>query len=714
MFSKKLKMLLLFSLVLFIGSSFSFAENTNLAASDSIGQNDSYNSLNLISTNLKSGDLSQRINEISPSVAISSKSKILAAGGDVKPAKLSQASILTASATVNSYISKNGKLPNYVTISGYDYSMPEFLYLMSKTIQYKYKKSNADITPKYSIKDPVSPTGANVKGKISSKDYYNHGLSIANYNVKNNIAPNYVATKLGRMQYQTVIFGFAKILAWSRANKNALPSYLSLDIKKTHSLNKYLPKYSSTPSNTGTGSGTTSTSNSLSQSLIWSASKSVKNYVETHGKLPNYVTISNNQYSMPEFMYLVSRAIVLKYSGSSSSVTIKYNVKNPSSPSGASINKNIPKATFYSLAKSAQDYIAKNNQVPNFVSSSYGKIQYQTILYGFAKIGNYIGVNNKLPTYLSLNIKSTSSLNKNLPNYYKTNNSGNTGSNNVGNGSNGGVTTSANKNAIWVHSGDMKNVDLDTLVGNGIGNIFIHEDIFKDKNGALNWISTATNKGIKVHIWFTCFYNTSSKTWINPINTNTQTYNQAYFNTMISRAKEYASYNGVAGIHLDYLRYPGSVDVSPGPAYSHSYSNGVTGVNAITEFTKQISTSVKSINSKLILSAAIMPETYDNVKYYGQDCSQLGNYLDVIVPMIYKGNYRQDAYWIKTTTQWFVKNSGNAKIWGGLQTYRSDSDVTKLSASELAADSKAVLNGGAEGVALFRWGIANLFNLLIL
>lgn len=693
MFSKKLKMLLVFSLVLFIGCSFSFAENTNVSTSNSIGNNDS-NSLGVTPTNPKSDYSSEGIDEISPVVEISSKSKVLAAGEDVKPAKLSQNNILAASTTVNSYVAKNGKLPNYITISGYKYSMPEFLYLLSKTIQSKYKKNNADIAIKYSIKDPATPTGANIKGRIYAKDYYNNAVNIANFIVNNNRAPSYANTKLGKMQYQTTIYAFVKILAWSKANKNALPSYVSLDIKKTHSVNKYLPKYSSDTTTSGNTSNNNSTSNSLTQKLIWSASKSVKNYVETYGKLPNYVTISNKNYSIPEFMYLVSRAIVLKYSGSNSNVAIKFDVKNPSSPSGVSINKNIPKATYYTLAKNIYDFIVKNNQAPNYVSSSYGRIQYQTILYGVAKIGNYIGVNNKLPNSLVLNIKSTSSLNKNIPNYSRPDNGNNT-------------PNSKNKNAVWLWSSHMKTVDLNSLSNNGIGNIFLYESAFKEhgESYTLSWIANASKLGINVHIWLPCFYNTSTGSWINPINTATKSFNQNYFNTLISRANSYAKMQGVAGIHLDYLRYPGT-------AYSYNYSTTINGAAAITEFTKQLSTSIKSINSKIILSAAVMPETTVNGYYYGQDCSQLGKYLDVIVPMIYKGNYKQTTSWISTTTQWFVKNSGNAKIWGGLQTYKSDNDLTRLSTSELATDSKAVLNAGAEGVALFRWGLVNLFNLL--
>jgi hypothetical protein len=413
---------------------------------------------------------------------------------------------------------------------------------------------------------------------------------------------------------------------------------------------------------------------------------------------------------MPEFMNLVTRAIVLKNSGSSSNVAIKANVKNPSNPSGVSINKDIPKVTYCTLAKNIYDYIAKYNQAPNFVSSSYGRIQYQTILYGFAKIGNYIIVNNKLPTLLSLNIKSSNSLNKNIP--YMTNNPGNTGPNN------NGIVTNSSKNAIWVHSGDMNKIDLNILSNNGIGNIFLYESAFKEYGEVhtLSWINNASKLGINVHVWIACFYNTSSKAWINPINTTTKSFNQDYFNTLISRINTYSKMPGVAGIHLDYLRYPGTVA-------NFYYSTTVNGQAAITEFTKQVAANVKSINSKLILSAAIMPETIDNAMYYGQNCSQLGQYLDVICPMIYKGNYANlintkyngnNDLWIKETTEWFVKNSGNAKIWGGLQTYKSDSNLTNLPASELATDSKIVLNGGAEGVALFRWGIVNLFNFLTL
>ena len=88
----------------------------------------------------------------------------------------------------------------------------------------------------------------------------------------------------------------------------------------------------------------------------------------------------------------------------------------------------------------------------------------------------------------------------------------------------------------------------------------------------------------------------------------------------------------------------------------------------------------------------------------------MGKYLDVIVPMAYKGNYHAGANWIKYITQTFKKQSSKAKIWTGLQAYRSDSQVTKIPAKELLSDANAAVYGGADGIILFRFGLFNYIN----
>jgi hypothetical protein len=72
---------------------------------------------------------------------------------------------------------------------------------------------------------------------------------------------------------------------------------------------------------------------------------------------------------------------------------------------------------------------------------------------------------------------------------------------------------------------------------------------------------------------------------------------------------------------------------------------------------------------------------------------------------MYKGNYEADSNWVKNTTDWIVKNSGDAKVWVGLQTYQSDFNVTGLTTDDLLKDSQLSFDNGAQGVIYFKWGL---------
>lgn len=54
---------------------------------------------------------------------------------------------------------------------------------------------------------------------------------------------------------------------------------------------------------------------------------------------------------MPEYMYILSKYIHYQYNQKSTSVTIKYNVKNPSNPTGVTIKGSLTKAQYYSYSK---------------------------------------------------------------------------------------------------------------------------------------------------------------------------------------------------------------------------------------------------------------------------------------------------------------------------------------------------------------------------
>ncbi|MDR0900702.1 MAG: hypothetical protein LBM26_03490, partial [Methanobrevibacter sp.] len=256
-------------------------------------------------------------------IVMASVSAVDASSSVSKPKKLTQSQIMSASKTVKTYTEKYKKLPSYVSINGYKYSMAEYSYVSSVAIKYKYKNSKASVTVKYGIKNPSKPSGTTVSGKLTKYRYTVAATNAYKYMQKNNKASNYVSTSIGKMQFQTFVYGNSKVLAWAKSHSGKLPSTLTMKIAKTHSINKYLP----------TAAPNTPSTKSFTLNQIFEASKRVKEYVEKKDAIPTTVTISGKKYNIQDFLYLVSKAIVTKYNGKNSNIKL-ISTKVPTKPSG--------------------------------------------------------------------------------------------------------------------------------------------------------------------------------------------------------------------------------------------------------------------------------------------------------------------------------------------------------------------------------------------
>ena len=254
---------------------------------------------------------------------------------------------------------------------------------------------------------------------------------------------------------------------------------------------------------------------------------------------------------------------------------------------------------------------------------------------------------------------------------------------------------SITNNGMWLFGRDMKSVDLAKLQKYGFKHIFLNFKALElhGKSGVEKWVKKARSHGIKVHIWMQVFYNSG---WQNPVSNGK--INHKMINSKVSEAKKYAKIKGIAGVHFDYVRYPGTAS---------QYKNSV---NAINTLIKKASTQIHKINKKLIVSAAVMPEPSSMKSAYGQDIPTMSKYLNAIVPMVYKENYNGGTKWIKFVTSTFAKQSKKAQIWTGLQTYKSGSGLNKLSAKELMGDATAASQAGARGIILFRYALFNYIN----
>lgn len=247
----------------------------------------------------------------------------------------------------------------------------------------------------------------------------------------------------------------------------------------------------------------------------------------------------------------------------------------------------------------------------------------------------------------------------------------------------------------WINNGPsvLNTVNVTALKKAGVTDLFISTNKNDVKGSLEPFLIKFSNSGIRIHAWITCFKNDGA--WYDP-GTNPELVNKL-LNTLISISTNY----NISGIHLDSVRYPGT-------AYKHN------GTQHVTDFTQDVYNIIQGINNKkiknknkILLSAALMPETNGNGYYYGQDYGKLAPYLDFLVPMIYKGNYLAGNSWIGATTRYIVQAAGGKPVVAGLQTYRGDSYPVPISSSELDTDIQTALDNGSSGYVLFKYGLTD-------
>lgn len=251
-------------------------------------------------------------------------------------------------------------------------------------------------------------------------------------------------------------------------------------------------------------------------------------------------------------------------------------------------------------------------------------------------------------------------------------------------------------NGYWLWSAHMNSVNLKRLSKLGTKHILLHSYSLHahGRSAVVNFIAKAHKYGMKVHIWMQVCYDGS---WVRPCNSD-NTIKYGFLNSKIRAAKSYAKIPGVDGVHFDYVRFGGT---------AHLYK---TSTDAINYFVKKASVQIHKANPKCIVSAAVMPEPKMMIYWYGQDIPTMGKYLDVLIPMVYKGNFNKDSTWITKIVKLYKKQSKSAVIWAGLQTYMSDSNAQLRSHAELVNDARAAQAGGATGSILFRIGITHYLN----
>ena len=143
---------------------------------------------------------------------------------------------------------------------------------------------------------------------------------------------------------------------------------------------------------------------------IVTGANNLNNYYEANKVFPSTVTAGGYTFTLPEFFYLMSRAIYQIGNSNTNAIGIIEGVLAPNAPSGDTISsQDLTRTNLINVAKNVANFISSNKRAPNYASSSIGKIIYSELVDSFARALAFYSQNTRLPSYVTISYSSSSS-----------------------------------------------------------------------------------------------------------------------------------------------------------------------------------------------------------------------------------------------------------------------------------------------------------------
>ena len=293
-----------------------------------------------------------------------------------------------ASNRVKSSIEANHKLPNYITMSGKQVSMPSFLRITTTTLLNIEGNFCASSVLK-SYKSAPKPVETIKSKNMNMKEYINIACSIKTFmdDPNYNRAPNYAVTSFGNMRFESLIYMYSQLLSYYNST-NYLPANITVNPWSVISNKKTV---------------------FFTKDQLNNAVRTIQSYIETNHKLPNSVAVSGTQISMPQFLQL-STEVLLNIDGSLCTSFLPRNYGPASSPSENITSRNIDYTEYLDIANRANSFMNSKGKAPNNInqSSTGNIIRYESLVYLFASLLNsYKSTNGTLPYYITVTPWST-------------------------------------------------------------------------------------------------------------------------------------------------------------------------------------------------------------------------------------------------------------------------------------------------------------------
>lgn len=312
---------------------------------------------------------------------------VSAATSTTNTSKVTISQLTSAASSVNSFYKTNKRLPNYVTISGKQVTMPQFLYLMASGTSQLSSGSTASVTFK-NVNVPSTSSETVKKGNIKKTEYVSLSKTLKKNVDTNGKLPSYLTTSKGKMKFESTVDTYSRVLSFYKTNKR-LPTYVAVTpwTGKTYTIPEG-----------GTGGGTSSEVITVTPTQLSQAAASLKIYVETRNKMPTMVTVAGKNVKISQFLQLLGQRIIDINSGKNSNLK-SVNVAMAPSPMESVNPGNVQKTHYLSLARTL-DGLSNGGRIPNYFTTGVGKLRYESATLLLLKVMNFYDTNKRLPNYV--------------------------------------------------------------------------------------------------------------------------------------------------------------------------------------------------------------------------------------------------------------------------------------------------------------------------
>ncbi|MBC7119111.1 MAG: DJ-1/PfpI family protein [Methanobacteriaceae archaeon] len=139
----------------------------------------------------------------------------------------------------------------------------------------------------------------------------------------------------------------------------------------------------------------------LSYDEVSNASKVIADQANKTGKIPSQVTVNSKNVTLDDYLYAATTTTINLNSNQKKSVTTNNYKPAPNPPSTTATGK-LTKTAYLQTAQNIKKFIEANGRSPNYATTTIGKVNYQSLIYAYARIINFYNTYKRLPNYVTI------------------------------------------------------------------------------------------------------------------------------------------------------------------------------------------------------------------------------------------------------------------------------------------------------------------------